>query len=78
MGLLTTQEVADFIGASRASVNNWCKTGKITALKLPSGQWRIPETEVDRILAPVAENASPDSAGELSGAALPGQLEIFG
>ncbi len=78
MGLLTTQEVADFIGASRASVNNWCKTGKINALKLPSGQWRIPETEVDRILAPVAENASACNASEMSDDTLPGQLEIFG
>ncbi|MDE1577016.1 MULTISPECIES: helix-turn-helix domain-containing protein [Actinotignum] len=77
MELLTTADVANCVGASRISVLNWCKSGKITAFKLPSGKWRIPKSEVDRILAPVAENASLTAASEVC-AEVPGQLEIFG
>lgn len=76
--ILTTREVASLMGVSRTTVTRWCSENDIRAVRLPSGQWRIPKSEVDRILAPVAEDASPDNAGEVSGAALPGQLEIYG
>ena len=77
MGLLTSVEFAEAIGVSRASVWNWCRSGRISAVQLPGGQWRIPRSEVDRILAPVAENASPTATSEVC-AEVPGQLEIFG
>ncbi|WP_420909484.1 helix-turn-helix domain-containing protein [Actinotignum sanguinis] len=77
MELLTTADVANCVGASRISVLNWCKSGKITAFKLPSGKWRIPKSELDRILAPVSKTDSPTTTKDAS-TEVPGQLEIFG
>ncbi|MGJ9441496.1 MULTISPECIES: MerR family transcriptional regulator [Actinotignum] len=75
--ILTTREVASLMGVSRTTVTRWCSENDIRAVRLPSGQWRIPRSEVDRILAPVAENASPTATSEVC-AEVPGQLEIFG
>ncbi|MGJ9410690.1 helix-turn-helix domain-containing protein [Actinotignum sp. GS-2025e] len=75
--LLTTQDVAAHVGVSRASVWNWCRSGRISAVQLPGGQWRIPKSELDRILAPVSKTDSPTTTKDAS-TEVPGQLEIFG
>lgn len=77
MGLLTSVEFAEVIGVSRASVWNWCRSGRISAVQLPGGQWRIPQSELDRILAPVSKTA-PSTTNKGTAAEVPGQLEIFG
>ncbi|MGJ9494914.1 helix-turn-helix domain-containing protein [Actinotignum sp. GS-2025a] len=77
MGLLTSVEFAEVIGVSRASVWNWCRSGRISAVQLPGGQWRIPKSELDRILAPVSKTDSPTTTKDAS-TEVPGQLEIFG
>jgi len=48
--LFTTSEVAELLGTTRVSVWRWIKTGKIRAIKLPGGQYRIPREEVEKLL----------------------------
>ena len=43
-------EVAEILGVDRHTVVKWIKEGKIKAIKLPSGRYRIPESEVKKIL----------------------------
>ncbi|MHA1595538.1 MAG: MerR family transcriptional regulator [Candidatus Baldrarchaeia archaeon] len=43
-------EVARILNVSRHTVLNWIRKGKIRAIRLPSGRYRIPESEVRRIL----------------------------
>jgi len=46
---LTTREFAEIIGVSRSTVISWIKSGRITAYSV-NGRWRIPHTEVERLL----------------------------
>ena len=48
--LLRSGEVAELLGVDRHTVVKWIKEGKIRAIKLPSGRYRIPESEVKKIL----------------------------
>jgi len=48
--LLRSGEVAEVLGVDRHTVVKWIKEGKIRAVKLPSGRYRIPESEVRKIL----------------------------
>lgn len=68
--LLTTVEVAERLDVSRGTVLNWCRAGELMYVRYPSGQYRIPPSEVERILTPVA--ASSGSA-ESPSDVLPGQ-----
>ncbi len=43
-------EVAEILGVDRHTVVKWIKNGKIKAIRLPSGRYRIPESEVKKIL----------------------------
>jgi excisionase family DNA binding protein len=47
--LLRTGEVAKRLQVSIKTVERWAKQGKIRAIEYPSGQIRIPESEVERI-----------------------------
>ncbi|WP_185934426.1 MerR family transcriptional regulator [Actinobaculum suis] len=49
---MTTAEVAKLLQVSRSTVLNWCRNGSLPAIRTPGGQFRIPKSEVDRILAP--------------------------
>lgn len=51
--LLSTAEVARALQVSRNSVTGWISRGQITAIQLPSGQFRIPESEVTKVLEPL-------------------------
>jgi len=46
---LSTREFANVMGVSRVSVIKWIKTGKILAYNV-HGKWRIPASEVKRLL----------------------------
>ncbi|RLF84919.1 IS607 family transposase [Thermococci archaeon] len=48
--LLTPRQVAEILGVSFITIKRWIYSGKIKAIKLPTGKWRIPESEVKRIL----------------------------
>jgi excisionase family DNA binding protein len=48
--LLTARRVADLLGVSPETVLRWVRTGKLPALRLPSGQIRFREDEIDRWL----------------------------
>ncbi len=47
--LLTTGEVARRLQVSRRTVQRWIKEGKLRALKYPSGHFKVPESEVEKI-----------------------------
>lgn len=49
--LLTTGEVARKLGVSDETIRRWCAAGKIRAIPLPSGRWKIREDVVDDLLA---------------------------
>jgi excisionase family DNA binding protein len=38
------------VGVSRQTVRNWCLSGRIEFIVTPSGEHRIPEAELHRIL----------------------------
>lgn len=58
--LLTTSEVANELQVSRNSVTAWAKRGLLSAIKLPSGQFRIPASAVRKILEPINGSSSRD------------------
>ena len=58
--LLTTSEVANELQVSRNSVTAWVKRGQLSAIKLPSGQFRIPASEVRKILEPINASSGQD------------------
>lgn len=47
---VTVGKAAKEFGVTAATVRNWIAKGYIRAIKLPSGQRRIPETELGRVL----------------------------
>jgi excisionase family DNA binding protein len=61
--LLTTTEFADALKVSRRAVQRWVKDGDVKAVRLPGrrSNLRIPEAELDRLLAS-AEQANDESA----------------
>ena len=60
--LLSTAEVARALQVSRNSVTGWISRGQITAIQLPSGQFRIPESEVTKVLEPLEMLGHRDSS----------------
>ena len=46
---LSTREFAKLLGVSRVTVIKWIKSGRITAYSV-HGRWRIPYSEVERVL----------------------------
>ena len=50
MEIYTTHQVAKMLGVSLPSVVNWCKQGKIEALRTPGGHRRIPREEIVRFI----------------------------
>lgn len=49
--LLTTGEAARKLGVTDETVRRWCFNGKIPAVPLPSGRWKIREDIIDDLLA---------------------------
>jgi len=55
--MLPLSEVERALGLTRWSIWGWIQQGKIKAVKLPNGHYRISESEVQRVLkdrSPVA------------------------
>ena len=48
--LLKVKEAASILNVDRRTIWRWIKKGRIQAIRLPSGRYRIPEGEVVKIL----------------------------
>jgi len=53
--LLPPREVCKRLGISFITLKRWIYSGKIRAVKTPTGRWMIPESEVERIISGKAE-----------------------
>ena len=61
--LLTTQEAAEFLRVSRATIRRWCKAGQLPAVRI-GRQWRIDMDQLERVLAgelPLGERPEPET-----------------
>jgi excisionase family DNA binding protein len=47
--LLTTQEAAEYLRISRATILRWCKAGQLPAVRI-GRQWRIDTDQLERLL----------------------------
>ena len=47
---LTTSQVARLLQVDIDTVGRWARLQQIRAVRLPSGHWRIPKSEVDRLV----------------------------
>ncbi len=55
----STREVCEILGIANRTLRRWIKEGKVRAVNV-GGRWRIPESEVKRILGqPVEEITTP-------------------
>jgi len=50
MFTLTPADVGDRLGRSARTVSRWCRLQWIRAVRLPNGDYRIPQSEVDAAL----------------------------
>lgn len=51
MKLLKPSKVAKLLGVDTHTIYRWIEKGYIAAIRLPSGQLRIPSSEVERIFS---------------------------
>ena len=51
--LLNTTVVGMELKVSAQTVINWIAAGKLKGLQLPGGAWRVPRSELTRILEPL-------------------------
>jgi excisionase family DNA binding protein len=56
--LLKPREVADLLRVDETTVLRWVKDREVEASRLPGGTYRIPRSEVERILATPAVPAA--------------------
>jgi excisionase family DNA binding protein len=49
MEFLTPNEVAALLRVDAATVRRWCQAGRLRAVRLPTGGYRIPRSAVDQI-----------------------------
>lgn len=55
--LLRPEDAAELLGVSRTAIYTWMKQGRIRAVKLPNGRYRIALSEIQRVV----ELANPDT-----------------
>jgi molybdopterin-binding protein len=68
MMLLTVREAAGRLGVGYSTLKQWIYQGRVRTRVTGGGHHRIPEGEVDRLLAPSAATAARAPAPERSGA----------
>ena len=56
---ISPYEAARLMGGavSRVTLHRWAVEGKITAIRLPNGWWRISREAIEQLLTPVAPEA---------------------
>lgn len=74
MKYLSVSEAAEALNVSVPTVKRYLYEGQLKSTKLPGGQHRIPETEVQRLLDPSGEAQQTESAAS---AALEQRLEVL-
>jgi excisionase family DNA binding protein len=47
---LTPHEVAETLGVARSTVSRWLTDGRLAGWRTAGGHWRVPESEVTRLL----------------------------
>lgn len=46
------QYVAKRLGYNEATVRKWIRAQRLQAIRMPGGTYRVPATELDRLLSP--------------------------
>jgi len=49
--LLSTAQVAALVNVHPETVRRWCDSGRLRAIRLPSGVWRVRRSDLDALLA---------------------------
>ncbi len=47
---LTTQQAAEILLVNSKSIRSWLKAGKLKGFKLPGGDWRINQEDLESLL----------------------------
>lgn len=48
--LLRPDEVAELFGVKPRTVREWINSGKLKGIKIPSGRWRVAQSEVTELM----------------------------
>ena len=51
--MLSTGKVGKRLGVCPQTIRNYLRAGKIQGRRLPSGEWRIPISEIEKLLEPL-------------------------
>jgi molybdopterin-binding protein len=76
MSLLTVRQAAGRLGVGYSTLKQWIYQGRVRTRTTSGGHHRIPEAEVDRLLAPttIPRGAARSSRGRTGTAAVPGVI----
>ena len=55
---ITAAEFARRIGANKATVTRWLKSGKLIGWQGPGGRWHVDEREVERVALPPSSSTT--------------------
>ena len=62
--LLSVYDVSDKLSVSTQAVRNWIRTGKLPAVRLPNGKYRVLKSDVIKLLEPVRNDKSDSEVSE--------------
>ena len=76
MSLLTVRQAAGRLGVGYSTLKQWIYQGRVRTRTTSGGHHRIPEAEVDRLLAPTTPAPGPARSGrdQTGGAEVPGVI----
>ena len=66
--MLTLRQTAEILNISTRTLLRWIESGKIRAVRLPSGRIRIPQTEIEKVLRGAKEARRAAIYARVSGA----------
>jgi molybdopterin-binding protein len=80
MSLLTVRQAAERLGVGYSTLKHWIYEGRVRTRVTSGGHHRIPDAEVDRLLAPAQSTAAGRKPRERSGAivAISGRNQLRG
>ena len=80
MSLLTVRQAAERLGVGYSTLKHWIYEGRVRTRVTSGGHHRIPDAEVDRLLAPADSTAASRKPRERSGAivAISGRNQLRG
>src|SRR5260221_6626141 len=80
MPLLTVRQAAERLGVGYSTLKHWIYEGRVRTRVTSGGHHRIPDAEVDRLLAPAQSTAASRKPRERSGAivAISGRNQLRG